>query len=558
MADTIAKGITITFRGDTTEFDKGVSQINKEMKELKSETKLLNKELKLDPTNIDKLTQKFKNLSDQQKLLKEKIDAYKQAMKNLDEGSDEFKKLDKEVRNLQVDLEYTERAMKKLGGNEVSVVLNGLKSKINKIGDSFTNLGKKLAPVSAVATGVLASLGKLAYDTVVMADDINTLSKQTGLSTDTLQAFGQMANLIDVDLNTLSKSAIYLTKNLENKTAIETYKKLGIQIKDTNGKYRDTEDILIDTLTALQNVDDEMERSLLASQLFGKSYSNLGAILNDSSVDLKNITELVRENGSVLSGEQLDALNGVNDTIDTLKMKLSGTGTKLIAELSEPMADITDKVSELADKVFEFVNSLSTEQKEQIIEVIGVIALISPILLALGGAISGVATIVGVLSNAISFLWALFTNNPVGLVVALVVALALAMKDAYDNCEWLHDDLNKLAEGMKTVIGDAIQWVTDKVNSLIDALKTAWEWLKTVGSNAKSGLSSYSQSVANYDYGSAGFGNTGAYMSGGYGALQLTTTINVNNNGNALSQGQAQLFGKQIVDYVNEKLGRRI
>ena len=60
------KGITIEFRGDTTQLDKALRQVNSETKKIDKELNAVNKALKFNPKNVDLLRQK-------QTLLTEKI-----------------------------------------------------------------------------------------------------------------------------------------------------------------------------------------------------------------------------------------------------------------------------------------------------------------------------------------------------------------------------------------------------------------------------------------------------------------------------------------------------
>lgn len=569
MADTIQKGITITFRGDTAEFDKGVSKINGELKSLKDETKLLNKELKLDPNNFDKLSQKLTNLKSQEKLLKEELDAYNQAMAQMDKNSKEFENTEKKARNLQIQLGYVTKEIDKLGGNQVSLALNTLGKQFDDVGSKISGLGQKFSGLSAAASGLLAGFGKLSYDVVKSADDINTLAKQTGLSTDTLQVFGQMADLVDVDLNTLSKSALNLTKNIDTKNAQENYKKLGVSIKDLDGNYRKTEDILFDTIKALQKVDDETERSLIANDLFGKSYSQLGSILNDTSVDLEKIRTQVEENGVILSQDELNKLNAVNDNIDTFKMTLSGMGTTLVSEFQEPLKNVTDKLVILANKVKEFMGSLSTEQKERILTIIGIVAGIAPLLLIVGSAISTIGTILGALGTIVSTIttiWgafnAILSANPIGVVIIVVGALIAVIALLVKHWDEVKQKVMEVWEQFKQTefVQTLIEWfdlLIEKVQAVVEWFRNLFDWVGNVISKVGEFFSSGIEKVVGW-FSSGGFGNAGAYASGGYGTLELNTTINVNNNGSNLSPLDAQQFGRQIVEYVNDKLGRRI
>ena len=49
------KGITIEFRGDTTQLDKALKQVNSETKKIDRELNAVNKALKFNPKNVDLL-----------------------------------------------------------------------------------------------------------------------------------------------------------------------------------------------------------------------------------------------------------------------------------------------------------------------------------------------------------------------------------------------------------------------------------------------------------------------------------------------------------------------
>lgn len=652
MANTIEKGITITFRGDTTKFDDAVKTVNKELKGTRDELNILNKELKLDPTNFDKLSQKMDVLKQKEALLNEEIIAYRQEMTKLDPASEAFKQAELKCRDLEVQVKKTSDELKEMGGNKVSLAFNTLGTKLSDAGSSVSDLGKKMSGLSAVATGLLTGFASLSYSTAQMADDINTLSKQTGLSTETLQVFKQMADLIDVDLNSLAKSAQNLVKNLDTKSAQESFKKLGISVKNANGTYKQSEELLFETITALQNVEDESERSIIANDLLGKSYASLGTLINDSTINLDDLTKSAKENGKILSTDELNALNDVNDNIDKMKQILGGMGTKIASEFSDPVKNLTEKMVDLATKVSDFVDKLDTEDKERLLNIIAIVGTVAPLLITVGTTLTSLGTIISTVGTAISTLTSIvklmnlaFEANPIGVVVALLGTLATAVIYAWNNCDWFREAVIKLWEkisqsefiqGLINILGklkeafivvkekvqdlwekftqsqfvnnikdafvnlkDAVGWVIDKVKELWDkfkdstfgqnfidaindikdvvddlksALSRAWEWLGNVISRVKEFLNSGYQEADAWDrshtsssgstHGGSGgsfrSGGYGSFMSNGYGTLELSTTINVNNNGSQLTQYDAQIFGRQIVDYVNDKLGRRI
>lgn len=691
MADTIKKGITVSFRGDTKDFDTSVDKVNKKLTSLKSETKLLNRELKLDPTNVSLLEKKFDSLKEKQKLLNEQIDNYKDAMKGVAEGSDEYKKLDNEVRNLTIDLGYTNKAIEQMGGNKISVALNGIASKFKNIGKELSDIAKKTAPLSAMATGILAPSVKLAsefeqkmsqvnatmgitaettselngqtvnttkalsdlavemggktrysasecaealnylalsgYSTQEMADTLPTvlnlassgsidLARASDMVTDAMASLGlttsDAVDMVDLMAKTASSSNTSVEqlgdailtiggtakalkggtqelstalgilanngiKGAEGGTALRNIllalqtptdkaskklKEMSVNVFDADGNMRSMSDILSEMDKSLSSMSDQDKAETLSTIFNKKDLASAQALLSSVGGEWDNLSQkLANASGSAqqMSDTQLNNLNG---QITILKSSLESLAISLGQTLIPFISKVVMFVQGLVDKF----NSLDDGAKTTLTTILGAIALITPVLMVLSGVFTSIGTVISTVSTAIGFLttmfkglWTIMKANPVGAVITIIYALVVAFGIAYEKSETFRNGVNKLAESIMTTVTEAIDWGISKINAFIDVLKSAWDWLSgvlsKVGELASSGISKIGSFFGG---GSGGFGNNNAYMSGGYGTLQLQTTINVNNNGSALSVNDAQRFGREIVDYVNNKLGRRI
>ncbi|MBQ2157506.1 MAG: hypothetical protein II443_02930, partial [Oscillospiraceae bacterium] len=78
------KGITISFRGDTSKLDKSLRQINNETRSIDKELNQVNKSLKFNPTNVELWRQKQQLLTQKVSETKEKLDLLKQAQAQMD------------------------------------------------------------------------------------------------------------------------------------------------------------------------------------------------------------------------------------------------------------------------------------------------------------------------------------------------------------------------------------------------------------------------------------------------------------------------------------------
>ena len=155
------------------------------------------------------------------------------------------------------------------------------------------------------------------------ADEMLTLSAQTGMSTDSLQEYKYMASLLDTDLETITGSMSKLTKNMANAksgsgSAAEAFKKLGVSITDDNGNLRDANAVFDDAIDALGRIDNETERDAVAMALFGKSAQELNPLIKASGDTIADLRQEAHDVGYVMSGETLDSMSQVQDGFDRL------------------------------------------------------------------------------------------------------------------------------------------------------------------------------------------------------------------------------------------------
>lgn len=212
---------------------------------------------------------------------------------------------------------------------------------------TFKASAAALTAYSTAATAAGKALVNITADSALFADDINTLSKQTGLDTETLQKLTYAESLIDVEVGTISKSMARLTKNMTSTSAEVqgAFEALGVSVKDNvTGELRNNEDVFNDLIKALGNVANETERDNLAMQIFGKSAQELNPLILGGADQLKKLGDSAKSAGLILSQEALDSLNEFNDSIDVLKGNLSAAKNVVAVEFAGSFKTFSDKI----------------------------------------------------------------------------------------------------------------------------------------------------------------------------------------------------------------------
>lgn len=483
MASKRIAGITIEIGGDTTKLQSSLKGVDSQLKTTQSALKDVNKLLKMDPGNVELLTQKQKNLEKAIDSTKDRLQQLKDAQSNVSKGTAEWDALQREIIATEQDLESLQQEYKDFG----SVAAQQVKvagEKMQEVGGKIEGVGHALAPLSQAASAAGAALLGAGYKAVTTADDLNTLAKQTGLTTDDLQRMQYASDLIDVSFDSMTGAVTKLKKSMTGHD--ETWKKLGISVKDADGNMRDVRTVFFETIDALSRVKNETEKDQLAMDLFGKSADELAGVVDDGGAALKEYGDKASELGLILSQDTLNSLNETNDTLDTMKAQLGGSVIQLGATLATALAPAIEKISSGVEKLTEWLGNLTPEQAEVILKVVGLVAVISPLLIGVGKLITGVGMLMTYAPLVTAALAAVnVTLLPIIGTIAAVIAIGVLLYMNWDKIrEYAENVCKKVSEGWAKLK----QTVTTNATNMKTGITTAWNTIKTNVTTAASTL----------------------------------------------------------------------
>ena len=465
MAGNRIKGITIEIGGDTTKLSDALKGVDKSLKDTQTQLKDVNKLLKLDPGNVDLLKQKQKLLTDAVGDTKDRLNTLKEAYKKLEsEGGTE--KNQQQMDALQREIVETEQQLKSFQGelNNTHPALDAMASKAQMVADSTEKISK-------VAGGLAVGMVGMAYAAGTAADDLNTLSKQTGFSTDQLQKFQYAADRVDVSMDDITSAAARQKKGLESN--VETYDQLGISIYDMDGKLRNEQDIFFETIEALSGIENETERDTVAMALFGKGADSLAGIIDDGGAALNAFGEEAEEAGLILSQDALDGANAFNDGVDELKAKASAAFMEAGASLAENLLPVLEDLINVVTEVLTWIANLDGETLKIILTVLALVAAISPV----ASIIAGISTAIGALSAAFTFLL-----SPIGLVITAIAAAIAVGVLIWQNWETISRKAGEIWNGIMTTIQGVIDKIKGFFQGLWDKATEVWNGIvETVG-----------------------------------------------------------------------------
>lgn len=471
------RGITIDIGADTSKFQKELRAIDKSLKTTQNNLKDIDKLLKFNPGNTELLTQKQKNLEKAIGDTKTRLKELKDAQSQVSKGSDEWDALQREIIETENNLKSLEKEYENFGsvtGQQIKAVGDKMKG----VGDKVTDVGKKLTPVSGAAAAIGGGLLKLGYDAITSADELNTLSKQTGISTDELQKMKYASDLVDVSVDDITTALRKMKAKMDPSN--KAFQDLGISVTNADGSMRDATDVFYDSLEALSKIQNETERDQAAMDLFGKSADSLAGIIDDGGAALKGYGEEAQNLGLILDEDTISSLNDTNDAVDKMKATVSATLGQVGADVAEVLGPAVEKVGEWISGITEKLRALTPEQTETILKIVAVVAAIAPLLVVGGQLIAGIGSLITVIGTIVGVL-----GGPLTLAIGAIIAIGVLL---WKNWDKIKEVAGKVKEGVVKAWNGLKSGVSKAMSAVKEKVTTAWSTIKEKVSDAASNV----------------------------------------------------------------------
>lgn len=493
MAGGSIKGITIQFRGETTELDEALRKINKETKGIDDELKKVNKALKFNPNSVELWRQKQTLLNQKLKETNEKAALLRDTLKKVDSGeidmsAEDVSRLKRELIEAESKAKTFQKELNKIGNANLKAISEQMK----KIGDSMTKVGKSMttkvtAPIVAgytvaakYASDYEENLNKLdvafGSNSQAVKDWANTARTEFGLSkvqaTDAASAFGALGKgigLSESEAANMSTTLAGLSADLgsyfnvgvdESAKALEgiftgeseALKKFGVVMTDTNlQKFAEDQGLVWKEM-------DQTQKTMLR-------YQYVLAKTKDAQGDFARTSD------------------GTANSTKIFQASLQDLGTAIGTNLLPIITPIIQKVTELINKF----NELSpTTQK--VITIIGLVAaVIGPLLVVLGTLVSSIGAIIGAAPAILGAMGTFIAGAaPVIAIIVALIAIGVALYKNWDTIKakatafknaviatfnQFKANVTATFNAIKTAIVTPIQNAIDKVKAIIQKIK---------------------------------------------------------------------------------------
>ena len=456
------RGITIELGLDTKGFQANLKSIDSSLKNTQSQLKDVNKLLKLDPTNTELLRQKQDLLKKATEDTKKRLDELNNALKQMESAPNASETIEQQ-NALKREIIETKSAL-----DEYEDALGRSNVALNVIAGTSKEVAEKTKAISAISGGLATALVGNAINSASMADDLNTLSSQTGFTVEELQKMKYASDIVDVSMDQMTGSIQKMTKQMSSgNKAFET---LGVSLTDSNGNMRDAKDVWYDSLEALSKVENETERDALSMEIFGKSAMDMAGIIDDGGASLKALGDEAEGLGLIMSQDMVDDANLLQDSIDRMKGRTEQAFLTMGASLASSLVPAFEKVLDVVTKVVQWFANLDGGTQQTILVILGLIASISP----LAGLISQITTVVMGLSSAFAFI-----TSPIGIVIGIIGALIAIGVLLWKNWDTIKEKASALFSSISNTFDRIKSAISDKINSAKEAVHNAIERIKS-------------------------------------------------------------------------------
>jgi hypothetical protein len=203
---------------------------------------------------------------------------------------------------------------------------------------------------SVVALGVAFATG-LFNRAVQVADSLNKLSAQTGVSVSTLSELKFVAEHVGVEFGVVEQALrgwnatlVEMSQNVKTNASI-ALRTLGVDIKDAEGNVRPFNEVLALVSDALAQYGDGANKAALATAIFKEGGAGLIPLLNLTSNGMKEVGQraqdlglIITEKGGRAARDYAAAMSDASQAVSNLAVELGGPILRGIAQVVDGMA----------------------------------------------------------------------------------------------------------------------------------------------------------------------------------------------------------------------------
>lgn len=277
----------------------------------------------LNKSGIDKASKKYQDMERNVYKATDQLNKMQAELKDVESGSEaagtEAGEMNNQLKNIG----------KGVSWDNLTTGLDSIIGKLESGARAAVNLGKKIINSAKGSTG--------------WADDLITLSSETGLSLTELQQIEQISHIIETDVDAIVKAKDRMAKATTTDKGVESIEDvLGISL---NGQTAD--ELFWEVGDALANMGEEFDKDAAAQQVFGRSWRELLPLFKMGRQEY----EKMLSEQTVLTDEQVKSLGEADDAMKSVELQIQQMKNQFWAENADKITELMQWIVDNKDAV---------------------------------------------------------------------------------------------------------------------------------------------------------------------------------------------------------------
>lgn len=379
------------------------------------------------------------------------------------------------------------------GKNQVflSVMAGAAKTLGNVVVTGAKAAAKALLEVGKAAANATKEGFELSKEAGKYADDIATLSTQTGVSQTSLQQWSYASNFVDTSVDSIASSMTKLTQTMGNalngsSEASDKFATLGVSITDVHGRLRSTEDVFWDAIDALGKIENPAERDAAAIALFGESAQKLNPLIAAGREGFEALNAEAERLGTVFNDDEIATMGSFDDAMQRNSQAVTGLKNAIGLALIPAFQPLVNRATEAMGRVNHAIrDGITPDEMGELMDYL---------LDEMDGAIEYIISIIEdalpMLTTAVGKLVSSLGNKLPGMVNRLLPAVTQLLQSLVNaltaNAAGIGQAAGQLVAQLATFLvsnlpalaSAAVQLVSGLFSGLLAAIEPCWEAVK--------------------------------------------------------------------------------
>ena len=357
---------------------------------------------------------------------------------------------------------------------------------LDNLNQGVTSAIGNIAKVASVFTVAGVALNAFLVNTLANADAQVQLSRNTGVSIEAIQELGFVASVSGSNAQAMEKTMDSLSRKI-GEAAIqgsEDFSRLGISVRDGADNVKKADVIFSEVSASMKRMGltAQEQKGMMAKLGIDESLLQTMQLTNSEMDKLRNKAAAL----GTITEEDGNAIVSFNDSLTTLKFGLDSVQKRLAIAFAPQLSDLSEGFTDLLIANKDMIQNGLKKFFELVNTGLGAIFKFGMMIYNLIDGTVGIGNAFMIAGAAMLYLNRAMFMNPVGLIIAGIVALIVIFDDLTNGLiggqsviadwfqEWLNIDILAVIRGIGDAFSGMIDGITGTFSSMFTFLRSGF------------------------------------------------------------------------------------